>query len=873
MAGLLIRYPNPWSNNMIRPVGPAVNAAVGQSSPLPVGRSSNSSQDDHSPYHQHDHCPIGPRVPLEEQAGGIARQIEANLRLFVAENQIVELLILDAELPGLRTPVRMFGFYDPEHLADMATEAANHSGRAKGIYFTLNPLQPDLIARCCNRVKLARQGDPAGDEHVLRRRWFLVDADPCRLRGVSATDTEKETARERIEAVRSFLAGEGWPRPIYADSGNGFHLLYRIDLPCNDDNLLQQCLTALADRFDDDAVKIDKTVHNPVRVTKLYGTISCKGDSLRDRPHRPSAILEVPPGIEVVPQEQIDRLAAASMRLTPSGSEQTRRSFSSDRQSVQGRARAYLANMPPAISGQQGHNQTFWVACQLVQGFGLSTEEALPLMQEWNRECQPPWSDAELRHKLEDAGNRRGERGYLLNSRSSSIMGSITAGAIAPTFPIAVPDFLLVDSSLALYPIRPPGHRGRPGILGVAVCVWLMHLLAQTQRRRPVLIPDVLVRDAIWGASGWPTHWRRKISRNFFRPIDAEGETSTCNGLCPLFGSGRRHRHYQPKQDLDLGCLEVYGSDLGDGTRQYDFHPNMRELPEDMGNRIKEGRRSGRIFSLYFPLLLFGRSPRVALSGMQYLLLLGVVRELTRIRRRSVRPDHAAIFANGMLLDSFGTELIPCPILDANQSYVCFGGNGKPAHAGRGYGLIGRSSCGWLSRAGYTPEMIEHDRWGCVRRFLSDIAALADQFGLVTVARHARADEWHDLGNIQSMTCSQSGRAKLEQVRIRFLTSADYLARWRHYFANRLGYSRIPGGYDDQPPQESLTVGPILSSAAAVKRWLRENRISQRDLAARMGCSPAWVSQQLSGSKTWSVNFQQRVMQLAEQIALPGTRH
>jgi len=67
------------------------------------------------------------------------------------------------------------------------------------------------------------------------------------------------------------------------------------------------------------------------------------------------------------------------------------------------RARRYLAKVPPAISGQHGHDQTFAAACALVQGFGFSATEAASLLAEYNLRCSPPWSEHELAHKLADA--------------------------------------------------------------------------------------------------------------------------------------------------------------------------------------------------------------------------------------------------------------------------------------------------------------------------------------------------------------------------------------------------------------------------------------------------------------------------------------
>lgn len=67
------------------------------------------------------------------------------------------------------------------------------------------------------------------------------------------------------------------------------------------------------------------------------------------------------------------------------------------------RARAYLAHVEGAISGQRGHDRTMRVAGILIQKFGLSIERAWPLITEWNETCEPPWTDVELLHKLRDA--------------------------------------------------------------------------------------------------------------------------------------------------------------------------------------------------------------------------------------------------------------------------------------------------------------------------------------------------------------------------------------------------------------------------------------------------------------------------------------
>lgn len=81
--------------------------------------------------------------------------------------------------------------------------------------------------------------------------------------------------------------------------------------------------------------------------------------------------------------------------------------------SIEQRAAAYLAKMPPAIAGQGGHAATFAAACRLVE-FGLTFEQAAPLLAAWNEtHCEPRWTEAELRHKLADAFKRTAPKPHL----------------------------------------------------------------------------------------------------------------------------------------------------------------------------------------------------------------------------------------------------------------------------------------------------------------------------------------------------------------------------------------------------------------------------------------------------------------------------
>lgn len=222
------------------------------------------------------------------------------LGLFVAPGQVTELRALEVSSPGWRQPHTVSGFFDGEHLPEMASAALELSPHSRGVYFVPNPVDEALLAMRCNRVDGVGKDDTTQDRHITARRWLLVDADPVRPAKVSATDGEKAAAHAVARSVWAWGRSEGMPEPVVADSGNGYHLLYPLDLPTDDGGFVQRLLTTLAGRFDTPAVSIDRAVFNPARIVKLYGTLARKGDHVPTwrgrpfRPHRTSRVLHVP---------------------------------------------------------------------------------------------------------------------------------------------------------------------------------------------------------------------------------------------------------------------------------------------------------------------------------------------------------------------------------------------------------------------------------------------------------------------------------------------------------------------------------------------------------------------------------------------------
>ncbi len=220
--------------------------------------------------------------------------------------------------PGTVTEVRALktargtasGYFDdPDAL--MTSVRQLDEQHVPAVYATLNPVVPSLLARSANRVT-AYARDTTQDAHIVRRSRLLIDLDARRPSGISASDVEHEAAVTRAVVIREYLREREWPEPLYVDSGNGAHLIYAIDLPNDAEatQLVRDVLSVLAERFGDDVVEVDQSVHNAARIAKIPGTWARKGDNLPDRPHRQSRVIDRPDvfGTAVVAEEQLAAL-------------------------------------------------------------------------------------------------------------------------------------------------------------------------------------------------------------------------------------------------------------------------------------------------------------------------------------------------------------------------------------------------------------------------------------------------------------------------------------------------------------------------------------------------------------------------------------
>lgn len=213
--------------------------------------------------------------------------------LRVEPEQVIELRA--PEVPQrYGRPATVAGWFDDlDALAAAAVELEDRGATA--VYTTLNVVNPALLARACNRL-VEHPKATTSDKDIIRRAWLPIDIDPARPAGISSDKAELLLARARALEVAGWLTEQLQAEPaVWAFSGNGWHLLFRADMPNADESttIVKNIIDGAADRFSDEQVHVDRTVFNAGRIWKLYGTTARKGDQVArlGRVHRRARIL------------------------------------------------------------------------------------------------------------------------------------------------------------------------------------------------------------------------------------------------------------------------------------------------------------------------------------------------------------------------------------------------------------------------------------------------------------------------------------------------------------------------------------------------------------------------------------------------------
>jgi hypothetical protein len=270
----------------------------------------------------------------------------SNLRKFASR------LFKDGELIEYRAKcadggMRGFYFTDLQRLAEVVANL-DSTERALVSYTCINPLKGRLIRERglivnptdeqVNQIIASPPGKTASNDDIDILRWIFIDVDTVRAPHLAATDkaafdkiqhecsTDEEKAASKAVAIKvlSYLRQEkGWPQGIICDSGNGWHLLFRMNLQNTPTNYQNHgdVLKALKAKFDCSVANIDSTVYNPARLTRAYGSTTRKGTNTPERPYRPNYQLESKEPVGDVTLDQILNIAVESPGLQRGGND------------------------------------------------------------------------------------------------------------------------------------------------------------------------------------------------------------------------------------------------------------------------------------------------------------------------------------------------------------------------------------------------------------------------------------------------------------------------------------------------------------------------------------------------------------------------
>ena len=167
--------------------------------------------------------------------------------------------------------------------------------KGTNIYISLNEPKDACFAReQGNRfIESKKSIATTSDTDIYAYDWLMIDLDPSRPSKTSSSDEEVAAAKDLGNKIYKYMKDLGFNDPLMAFSGNGVHLLYKVNMDVSEGNrkLMEKSLKALDYLFSTDKIEVDKKNYNPGRVCKLYGTLAQKGSNNNDRPHRMSYVV------------------------------------------------------------------------------------------------------------------------------------------------------------------------------------------------------------------------------------------------------------------------------------------------------------------------------------------------------------------------------------------------------------------------------------------------------------------------------------------------------------------------------------------------------------------------------------------------------
>jgi len=227
-------------------------------------------------------------------------------QIFHEDDEIVELRSFkNGEKEGA-----LSGFFTDR---DVAFRAADSVPDDYSLFSPFNKIHEGLRSKkTITHDRIAPGSKSTADADITLRRWLMIDLDPKRPSDISSTNEEKGYAWNMMLDVGKFMQQAGFEQPVIVDSGNGYHLYFRIsDVTNTDDSLalIRGTLSVLSRLFDNDRCGIDTAVSNAARITKVVGSISSKGVNTPERPWRYSNFVYVPDEIRPTHYSLLEKVA------------------------------------------------------------------------------------------------------------------------------------------------------------------------------------------------------------------------------------------------------------------------------------------------------------------------------------------------------------------------------------------------------------------------------------------------------------------------------------------------------------------------------------------------------------------------------------
>jgi hypothetical protein len=257
---------------------PNLNLPINEPQPDGVGESTYNEVDVRQYYRMLGH------------SSSLFKKLFTNIRIWNKAGTIIYNDAVDTELQFVRV-------------------CKEYSGKSNSLYACLNPFNRQMFK--------GNDGDKYDDNNITTIYHVLLDVDvhddlvtelpeilsngKHRTKTIQrpATNQSVEQAKVELQKILTYLKEQGFNEPFTAFSGNGFHIILRVNMP-KTENTKNQIDALFRDIEANTGVHIDPANKNPSRVSRIIGTLNVRGESSIDRPHRLSAIInEGSPDVDI----------------------------------------------------------------------------------------------------------------------------------------------------------------------------------------------------------------------------------------------------------------------------------------------------------------------------------------------------------------------------------------------------------------------------------------------------------------------------------------------------------------------------------------------------------------------------------------------